>query len=114
MNHPDTHQLLSQLLSETAPDVVEVILTQLSLNAGLKTWKDKDHKAIHVEMKQLHLRDTFRPKLWKELTEEQRAAILESHLFLKQKSTGVIKGRAVAGRNSNETSNLRSQLANNV
>jgi len=50
-------------------------------------------------MKQLHLRDTFRPKHKHELTHLQRQLILESHLFLKEKRTGEIKGRTVAGGN---------------
>ena len=50
-------------------------------------------------MKQLHMRDTFRPRHWKDTSPEQRAAILESHLFLKKKRCGKIKGRAVAGGN---------------
>ena len=50
-------------------------------------------------MKQLNMRDTFRPRHGKDLTPEQRAAILESHLFLKKKRCGKIKGRAVAGGN---------------
>jgi len=48
-------------------------------------------------MKQLHLRDTFRPKHMHELTHFQRQLILESHLFLKEKRTGEIKGHTVAG-----------------
>ena len=36
---------------------------------------------------------------WKDLTEEQRSRILESHLFLKLKRDGSVKGRTVAGRN---------------
>jgi hypothetical protein len=50
-------------------------------------------------MKQLHLRDAFRPMHWRDLTHAQRKSILESHMFLKQKRTGAIKGRTVAGGN---------------
>ncbi len=50
-------------------------------------------------MKQLHFRDTFRPMHWRDLTHAQRKSILESHMFLKQKRTGAIKGRTVAGGN---------------
>ena len=51
------------------------------------------------EMKQLHVRRTFVPKHWHQLKKEQRARVLEVHLFLKQKTDGTIKGRAVAGGN---------------
>ena len=74
-------------------------MTQLSLKAGLKEWKGKAHDAAYAEMKQLHMRDTFKPMRWKELTEDQRKSVLESHLFLKQKRDGTIKGRTVAGGN---------------
>jgi hypothetical protein len=50
-------------------------------------------------MKQLHLRNTFKPKHWRELSQVQRQTVLESHMFLKQKRDGKIKGRTVAGGN---------------
>jgi hypothetical protein len=36
---------------------------------------------------------------YKELNEAQKKVVLESHLFLKQKRDGTIKGRTVAGGN---------------
>ena len=39
ISHPDTHMLFDTVLSETEPDAVAVIMTQLSLRAGLKRWK---------------------------------------------------------------------------
>ena len=75
------------------------ILTQLSLKAGLKMWGDRGREAAKSEMKQLHFRDTFRPVHWKDLTVKQRQQILRSHLFLKEKRSGKVKGRAVAGGN---------------
>jgi hypothetical protein len=50
-------------------------------------------------MKQLHFWDTFKPKHWRELTHTQRQTVLESHMFLKEKRDGKIKGRTVAGGN---------------
>ena len=50
-------------------------------------------------MKQLHFRDTFKPKHWRELNNIQRQTVLESHMFLKEKRSGKIKGRTVAGGN---------------
>jgi hypothetical protein len=50
-------------------------------------------------MKQLHLRNTFKPKYWRELIQVQSQTVLESHMFLKQKRDGNIKGRTVAGGN---------------
>ena len=102
--HPDTHLLFNQVLSDTAPDAVAMIMTQLSLRAGLKQWKGKAHDAAYAEMKQLHMRHTFQPVHWKDLSEDERKEVLESHLFLKQKRDGTIKGRTVAAGNSNGTS----------
>jgi hypothetical protein len=74
-------------------------MTQLSLKADLKAWGNKASEAVHSEMKQLHCCDTFEPKHWKDLIEIQRKSVLESHMFLKDKRNGKIKGRTVAGGN---------------
>ena len=51
------------------------------------------------EMKQLHLRKTFEPRHHHELSAKGKSEILQSHMFLKLKRDGKIKGRAVAGGN---------------
>ena len=96
--HPDAHMFFTDMVSE-APNAVEAIMTQLSLKAGLKRWKEKGYEAAYNEMKQLHYRTTFRPKHWHKLSAKEKASILESHLFLKEKRNGTIKGRQVAGGN---------------
>jgi hypothetical protein len=55
--------------------------------------------AAQSEMKQLHFRNTFKPKHWRELSQVQRQTLLESHMFLNQKRDGKVKGRTVAGGN---------------
>jgi hypothetical protein len=50
-------------------------------------------------MKQLHMRDTFKPKHWRELSHTLRQTVLESHIFLKEKRDGRTKARSVAGGN---------------
>jgi hypothetical protein len=97
--HPDSHMFHQSDVYHSEPDVVAAIMTQLSLKAGLKAWGKDAQKAVHSEMKQLHFRDTFKPMRWTELTHAQRQIVLESHMFLKQKRTGTIKGRTVAGGN---------------
>jgi hypothetical protein len=97
--HPDAHMFFQTDMYQAEPDVVSAIMTQLSLKAGLREWGQEAQKAVHSEMKQLHFRDTFRPMHWRDLTLAQRKSILESHMFLKQKRTGAIKGRTVAGGN---------------
>jgi hypothetical protein len=74
-------------------------MTKLSLKAGLKEWGDEAFMATQSEMKQLHLMNMFKPKHWQELSQFQRHTVLESHMFLKQKWDGKIKGRTVAGDN---------------
>ena len=97
--YPDAHQLFQDRMCQSEPDVVAVIITQLSLKSGLKQWGDKAQSAVKAEMKQLHFRDTFKPMHWRELSTAQRKTVLESHLFLKQKRDGKIKGCTVAGGN---------------
>jgi hypothetical protein len=84
---------------QAEPEVMAAIMTQLSLKVGLKEWDDKAYTAAKSGMKQLHLRDTFKLMKWSELTEIQCMTVLESHMFLKQKRDGKIKGQTVAGGN---------------
>jgi hypothetical protein len=84
---------------QAEPDVVAAIMTELLLKAGLKEWGEEAFMAAQFEMKQLHFRNTFKPKLWRELSQVHRQTVLESHMSLKQKWDGKIKGRTVAGGN---------------
>jgi hypothetical protein len=84
---------------QAGPDVVAAIMMQLSLNAGLNEWGEEAFMAAQSEMKQLHFRNTSKPNHWGELSQLQRQTVLESHMFLKQKQDGNIKGRTVAGGN---------------
>jgi hypothetical protein len=97
--NPDAHMFVQEDFYQAEPDVVEAIMTQLSLKAGLKEWGYQAFTAARSKMKQLHLRNTFKPKHWRELGQVQRQTVLESHMFLKQKRDGKIKGRTVAGGN---------------
>jgi hypothetical protein len=97
--NPDAHMFVQDDFYQAEPDVVAAILTQLSLKAGLKEWGNKVFKAAHSEMKKLHLRKNFKPKHWRELSKAQCQTVLESHMFLKLKRDGKIKGRTVAGGN---------------
>jgi hypothetical protein len=49
-------------LYQADPDVVASIMTQLSVKAGLKEWGGEGFTAAQSEMKQLHFRNTFKPK----------------------------------------------------
>jgi hypothetical protein len=97
--YPYAHMFVQDDFYQAEPDAVAAIMTQLSLQAGLKEWGKKVFKAAHSEMKQLHLRKTFKPNHWRALSKAQRQTVLESHMFLKLKRDGKIKGRTVAGGN---------------
>ena len=84
---------------QAEPDFVASVMTQLSLKSGLRAWGYKAYTNVQSEMKQLHFWNTFKPKHWWELTHARRQTVLESHMFLKEKRDGDIKGRAVAGGN---------------
>ena len=97
--NPDAHMFVQHDFYQAEPDVVAFIMTQLSLKAGLKHWGDRGYKAAHSEMKQLHFQDSFKPVLWSELSRTQRQMVLESHMFLKEKQDGMIKGQTMARGN---------------
>ena len=65
--HPDSHIFICQELIEEASDVAEVIIIKLSLKEDMKRWKVKGQAAAKSEMKQLHFRDTFKPRYHREL-----------------------------------------------
>jgi hypothetical protein len=109
--NPDAHMFVQYDFYQVEPDVVAAIMTQLSLNAGLKEWGDRAFTAARFEMKQLHLRNTFKPKHWRDLSQVQRQRVMESHMFLKQKRDGKIKGRTVSGGKSSATTYPRRMLA---
>jgi hypothetical protein len=98
--NPDAHVFVQEEdFYQADPDVVAAVMTQLSLKRGLREWGDKACMAAESEMKQLHFRNTFKPMHWSELSSIQRQTVLESHMFLKEKRDGKIKGRTVAGGN---------------
>jgi hypothetical protein len=97
--NPDAHMFVQEGFYQAEPDVVAAIMTQLSFKAGLKEWGDRAFTATRSDIKQLYLQNAFKPKHWRALSQVQRRTVLESHMFLKQKRDGNIKGRTVAGGN---------------
>jgi hypothetical protein len=73
--YPDAYMFVQEDFYQAEPDVVAAIMTHLLLKAGLKEWGKKGFKAAHSEMKQLHLRKTFKPKHWRELSKAQRQTV---------------------------------------
>jgi hypothetical protein len=99
VQHPDAHMAFFQREGPPEPTVVASVMTQLSLKVGLKQWGWKAKDAAYSEMKQLHFRNKFTPLLWSDIPENQLKTVLKSHMFLKLKRDGKIKGRTVAGGN---------------
>ena len=101
--HLDSHMFIQEDFYQSDPNIVAHIMTQLSLKSSLKQWGDKGYAVVTSEMKQLHFCNTFRPKHWSKLLKTQHRAVLELHMFLKEKRDGSLKGRTVAGGNSKTT-----------
>ena len=59
--HPDFHVLFNHGSVQNEPDVNAVIMPQISLDASLNRWVKKNRGSVHLEMNQLHMRDTFIP-----------------------------------------------------
>lgn len=76
-----------------------MVFTQLTLKAALKTLGNDARAAAKLEMKQLHWMNSLKPVCLQDLTERQKWQILELHIIMKQKRTGEINGRTVAGGN---------------
>jgi hypothetical protein len=75
-------------------------MQQLLVKSALREWGDDARAAGEKEVNQLHRREMFVPRQMLELTAEQRAKILQSHMFIGQKPTGETKARMVAGGNT--------------
>jgi hypothetical protein len=72
--NPDAHMFVQEHFYQAGPDIVAAIMTQLSLKAGLKEWGDRAFTADRYEMQQLHLRNTFKPEHWHELSQVKSSA----------------------------------------
>ena len=81
-------------MSEEELGVMAYILTQYNLKPGLRKFGTRGEKAALKEMTQLHIMDTWTPMDAGKLPREQRMRALSLLLFLKEKQTGDIKGRA--------------------
>jgi hypothetical protein len=77
-----------------------VVLTNMSIKQLIaKLGFEPTMKSSKAEMKQIHMRDSFKPKHYHELTQKQKARMVESFIFLKEKKDGSLKARAVLGGN---------------
>ena len=91
--HPDAQIFAQEELYKAKPDAVVAIMTQISLNAGLKELWYQYHTAWNSEMKQLHFRKTSISMHQNDLTHKERQMVLESNMLIKEKQDRKIKGR---------------------
>ena len=89
--HPESHVLFNQGITRHDPEVVEEIMTQISIKSGFKRWGNKCGGAIYPEMNQIHMIYTLLLLQWKNMSHAQKKKTLESHLFSKEKRYGTTK-----------------------
>jgi hypothetical protein len=82
----------------------EIAMTQYSVNTGLQIFGQDGVEAVLKELQQLHGRKVIQPVSISDLSAEQKQQCLPYLMFLKEKRTGVIKGRGCAdGRRQRQT-----------
>ncbi len=98
-----TTQLGKSLLEDDTyqndPVVAFTFMQQMSLKAALKQWGRDAEMAGIKEASQLHWRNTFIPKQYSQLTDDEKTKVLESHMFVIKKRTRETKARLVGGGN---------------
>jgi hypothetical protein len=62
--------------------VAFAFMQQMSLKAALKQWGSDAGIAGIKEASQLHWRNTFIPKQYLQLTDDEKTKVLESHMFV--------------------------------
>jgi hypothetical protein len=71
MLYPDAHMFVQEDFYRFDIDVIEHVMTQLSLKAALKEWGEDAKIAACAEVRQLHWRKTFQPVHRRDLTPTQ-------------------------------------------
>ena len=73
--------------------IMGMLFAQFSLRRGIKEFGERAEQGAIKEMKQMHDMDAFIPRHFESLTKEERMRALSTLIFLKEKSSGDIKGR---------------------
>jgi hypothetical protein len=84
-----------------------IALTQHAIERGLKLFGEAGTHAVLQELKQLHDRNVVEPKTFHDLSCKERRDSLRYLMFLKKKSTGIIKGRGCANGDENSVTTLQ-------
>ena len=85
-------ELVTQLEEKMA--VMKYLLTQYNLKAGLRYFGEKGVAATEGNLTQLHVMDTWVPKDLDMLSRAEKVRALSSLVFLKEKRSEKVKGRA--------------------
>ena len=72
------------------------VTQQMSLNKGIKMFGDRAVAGMTKELRQLHMRKSFIPRLKSSLTKKEWANMCEAVNLIKEKSSGENKGRCCA------------------
>jgi hypothetical protein len=93
----DTVHMMDPALITSLEDELKVwgyVMTQYNIKPGLRKFGVRGEKAAMNELTQLHIMDTWTAMDALRLSREEQLKALSSLLFLKEKQTGAIKGRA--------------------
>jgi hypothetical protein len=83
------------IIDESETEMFGMIMMQVSLKQGYKLFgEERASEGALKEVKQLHDLNVFFPRDPKSLSKEERIKALSSLIFLKEKSSGQVKGRA--------------------
>ena len=91
-----THKIDPKLCTTSQEEMMvwAYMMTQYNLKPGLRKFGARGVTAAVKELTQLHIMDTWTQLEASKLSREQRMHALSSLLFLKEKRTGDVKGRA--------------------
>ena len=92
VEHDQDSELVTQTEDEMA--VMKYLLTQYNLKAGLSYFGEKGIAAAKGELTKLHVMDTWVPEDPTMLSRAENVKALSSLMFLKEKRSGKVKGRA--------------------
>ncbi len=93
----DTIHRADDAMTSTLEDELKVwgyVMTQYNLKPALRKFGNKGEMAAMNKLTQLHVMDMWRPMYTDKLSQEQQMQALSLLLFLKEKRSGDIKGRA--------------------
>ncbi len=94
--------LLKDDTYQNDPVVAFAFMQQMSLEAALKQCESNAEMVVVQEANQLHRRNTFIPKQYSQLTDDEKTKVLESHVFIVKMRTGETKARLVGGGNKQQ------------